>query len=610
MARNWEASMSTSESSRTHLSDTVAQEPTPGTEWPWLRHYAAGTPPTVAVPDSTVADILRETARKHPDRRAIAFYGNHISYKELDRASSAFANRLIEHGLRRGDRVLVILPNLPQFLIAHFGILKAGGTVAALSPLLVEREIADLAADADARIIVVLDRMWEKVQPLVARGLFTCAIVTSVQDGLPTLKRLLFPIAKRKEVIAIPHDPARGVWRYRAFLKGASRDDPRVPVGPDDVAAFQYTGGTTGLPKAAVLTHRNLVANVLQTRAWFYDAREAQETLMAIIPFFHSYGVTLCLHLGVQIAATNVLVPRFDIKDVMEQIATYQPTLLPGVPTLYNAITGAAEKNPERKQSLTSIRYCFSGGAPLPAAVRERFEELTGGALVEGYGLSEASPVTHANPLDGRARNGFIGLPVSNTEARIVDIETRAPLPPGERGELAIRGPQIMREYWKRPSETAAVLEDGWLYTGDVAIMDEDGFFKIVDRQKDVIITGGENVYPREIEEVLYTHPKIAEAAVVAVEHAVAGQVAKAFIVVKPGETLDRREVLQYTADRLAKYKQPRLVEFRDALPKAGTGKILKRELIAAEAGAGRKRRQRGAAPETAAHNGDETPEE
>ena len=375
-------------------------------ERPWLRHYAAGTPPTIEIPDLTVADLLRETARTHPKRRAIAFYGNHISYAQFDRASSAFANRLIEHGLQRGDRVLIILPNLPQFMVAHFGILKAGGTVAALSPLLVEREIADLAADAGAKVVVVLDRMWDKVQPLVARGLFTCAIVTGVQDGLPTLKRLLYPLAKRKELIAIPHDPARGIWRYRDFLKGAPTRDPRVAVGPEDVAACQFTGGTTGLPKAAVLTHRNLVANALQARAWMPEAREAQETMMAIIPFFHTYGVTLCLHLGVYIAATNVLVPRFDVKDVMEQIAAYQPTLLPGVPTLYNAITGAAEKNPERQASLKSIRYCISGGAPLPAGVRQRFEELTGGALVEGFGLSEASPVTHANPLDGRARNG------------------------------------------------------------------------------------------------------------------------------------------------------------------------------------------------------------
>ena len=571
-------------------SDGADHTPTPATsERPWLGHYAAGTPPSIPYPDMTVPDLLRASAHKHPRRRAITFYGNHITYAELDRLSSRFANRLIEQGLRRGDRVLVILPNLPQFIVVHFGILKAGGTVAALSPLLVEREIAALAEDSGARIAIVLDRMWDKVRPLVERKVITSAIVTSVQDGLPTFKRMLYPIAKRKEVVKVPHDPARGVWRYRAFLKGAPTSDPRLPISPEDVAAFQYTGGTTGLPKAAMLTHRNLIANTLQIRAWFYDAREAQETLMAIIPFFHAYGVTLCLHFGISIGTTLVLVPRYDSKDVMEQIAACQPTLLPGVPTLYNAINGAAERNPERRRALRSIRLCVSGGAPLPAAVRVTFEEITGGVLVEGYGLSEASPVTHANPLDGRARDGFIGLPLPDTDAMVVDLVTRAALPAGVRGELAIRGPQVMRGYWNRPEDTAAVLRDGWLYTGDVAVMDADGFFRIVDRQKDVIISAGENIYPREIEDVLYTHPKVQEVAVIGVTHPAAGQVVKAFLVVKPGAMLERREVLQFAGERLAKHKVPRQVEFRDTLPKAGTGKILRRELAEEEARKGKR---------------------
>jgi long-chain acyl-CoA synthetase len=566
----------------------------PYAEKPWLRHYPAGTTEHVTVPDKSIPDLLRETAAKYPDRIAVAYYGRHITYAQLERRATQLANRLIENGLERGQPVLVLLPNVPQFPIAHFAIMKAGGVVAALSPLLVEREIAQLAADSGARIIIALDRVWDRVQPIVERGEVDHAIVTGVHDELPTVKRLLYPFKYRKELVKIPRDPSGRVQQWRRFTGGASDKPVTVRVTPDDIASFQYTGGTTGLPKAAVLTHRNLVANTLQSRAWLPDLREGQETFLAVLPFFHSYGVTLCFHLATYLAGTSVLVPRFEIADVMAQIAKYQPTLLPGVPTLYNAINGAAEKNPERQQSLKSIRYCISGGAPLPLEVQRRFEEITGGHLVEGYGMSEASPVTHANPLDGRARNGTVGLPLPSTEARIVDLETHEPVPIGERGEIAIRGPQVMQGYWKRPEDTAAVLDaEGWLYSGDVGIMDEDGFFRIVDRQKDVIITGGENIYPREIEEVLYQHPKVHEAAVVGVAHPVGGQIAKAFIVPKPGETLDRREVLQFCGERLAKYKVPRQVEIRESLPKAGTGKILRRALQEEEASRPRRRRAR-----------------
>lgn len=594
-------------------SETAAVDQSQETAKPWLSHYPAGTPQSVTVPDSVIPDLLREAARRYPDRTAYAYYGMHISFKELDRMSSMFANRLIEHGVKKGDPVLVVLANVPQFPIAHFGILKAGGVVAALSPLLVEREISQLAKDSGARVIVALDRVWDRVGPIVERKEVDVAIVTGPHDYLPTLKRLLYPLKYRNEMVKVPHNPKAGIYAFRKFFSGASSDQPKVTITPDDLASFQYTGGTTGLPKAAMLTHRNLVSNSMQVRAWVPDLRDGEETLMAILPFFHSYGVTLCLHLAAQLAATTVLVPRFEIADVMDLIEKYQPTLLPGVPTLYTAINGAAEKNEARQQSLRSIRYCISGGAPLPLEVQRRFEEITGGRVVEGYGLSESSPVTHANPLDGRARNGTVGLPLPNTEARIVDLETREPLPAGERGEIAVRGPQVMRGYWKRPEDTAAVLsEDGWLYTGDIGIMDEDGFFRIVDRQKDVVITGGENIYPREIEEVLYQHPKVLEAAVVGVPHPVGGQVVKAFIVTKPGESLDRREVLQFCADHLAKYKIPRLIEFRESLPKAGTGKILRRALQEEEA-AKKPRRARGAktvTPEAAAEPEDGSAEE
>lgn len=551
---------------------------------PWLQHYAAGTPHSVDIPDWTLPDFLDDVVSRFSGNEAIVFYGNSLSYAEIDRLSSQFANRLIELGLRPGEPVLLILANLPQYVIAHFGVLKAGGVVAALNPLLVEREISDLAKDSGARFVVVLDRMWDRVQPLIERRELEGAIVTGVQDYLPTIKRLLYPLKYRKEMVNVSHDPAAGTYQFRKLMSGASEARPTVQRSPEDVAVFQYTGGTTGLPKAAMLTHRNIIANAIQARAWIPDAQDGVETILAILPFFHAYGGTLCLHTGLRIGAKIVLVPRFDLADVMSVIAKYQPTFLPGVPTLYHALNAGAANNPERQKALQSVKYCISGGAPLPEEVQVRFEEISGGRLVEGYGLSEASPVTHGNPLDGNARIGTIGAPIPDTEARVVDIETHQPVPVGERGELIIRGPQVMKGYWNREQDTREVLSpDGWLFTGDIATMGEDGYFTIVDRQKDVIITGGENVYPREIEEVLYTHPKIAEVAVAAVDHPVGGQVAKAYIVIKEGEELNRREVIQFCNDKLAKFKIPRLVEFRESLPKSPAGKILRRELVEGE---------------------------
>jgi long-chain acyl-CoA synthetase len=551
---------------------------------PWLSSYQDGVPATVDYPDWSIPDLLANVVSRFPDRDGVIFYGNRISYRNIDRLSSQFANRLVELGLNPGEPVLLILANLPQYLIAHFGTLKAGGIVAALNPLLIEREISDLAQDSGARFVVVLDRMWDRVEPLIERGVLEQAIVTGVQDYLPGIKRLLYPLKYRKEMVKVAHKPEAGIHQFRKLMSGASEQRPDIEIDPDAVALFQYTGGTTGLPKAAMLTHRNVIANTFQGRAWLPEVIDGGEVLLAILPFFHAYGGTLCLHLGMQMGATIVLVPRFDLADVMSVIEEYQPTILPGVPTLYHALNTGARNNPDRQKALRSIKFCISGGAPLPDEVQTRFEELTGGRLVEGYGLSEASPVTHGNPLDGRSRIGTIGMPLPDTEARIVDIETREILPQGERGEVVVRGPQVMKGYWNREKDTADVLsDDGWLFTGDIGIMEPDGFFRIVDRQKDVIITGGENVYPREIEEVLYTHPKISEVAVAAVDHPVGGQVAKAYIVLVEGETMNRRDVLQFCADKLAKFKIPRLIEFRDSLPKSPAGKVLRRELQEAE---------------------------
>lgn len=560
---------------------------------PWIASYQPGVPATVNYPDQTLPDLLRTAVDRYPDNAALVYFGKELTYRELDRYSAQFANRLLQFGLRQGDRVMVILPNLPQFLICHFGILRAGGVAAAISPLLVEREIEQLARDAGARILIVLDSFYDKVADFRSRGIVDTVIVASPDEYLPFYKRLLYPLKAEHPKPSISDSPGTRVFRFRRLLQGASDVPPAVRVKPTDIAAFQYTGGTTGLPKAAMLTHRNLLANAMQIRVWGPDVKEGAETLLSIMPFFHAYGTTLCLHLAVLLGVKQVILPRFTIAEVLEAIETHQPTIFPGVPMMYVAVNSAVRNAPARARRLSSIRYCVSGAATLPVEVQQEFERITGATLVEGYGLSEASPVTHCNPLDGRGRAGSIGLPFPDTEVRLVDATTGVDVAPGESGELVIRGPQVMQGYWERPEETAEVLRDGWLYTGDIATMDADGYFAIIDRKKDVIITGGENIYPREIEEVLYSHPKIQEAVVVGVAHEVAGQAVKAFIVPRPGETLTRRDILQYCGERLAKYKVPRQIDFRDSLPKTLTGKVLRRVLLDEEAA--RPRRRRGA---------------
>lgn len=568
---------------------------------PWIASYQPGVPATVDYPELTLPDLLKSAVERYPDNPALVYFGKELTYRELDRYSAQFANRLLQFGLRRGDRVMVILPNLPQFLICHFGILRAGGVAAAISPLLVEREIEQLARDAGARILVVLDSFFDKVADFRARGIVDRIIVASPDEYLAFYKRLLYPLKAEHPKPRIPDHRDSGVYRFRRLLRGVSDVAPAVRVKPTDVAAFQYTGGTTGLPKAAMLTHRNLIANAMQIRVWGPDVKEGAETLLSIMPFFHAYGTTLCLHLAVLLGVKQIILPRFTIAEVLEAIETHQPTIFPGVPMMYVAVNSAVRNAPARARRLSSIRYCVSGAASLPVEVQQEFERITGATLVEGYGLSEASPVTHCNPLDGRSsRAGSIGLPFPDTEVRLVDPVTGETVPPGESGELAIRGPQVMQGYWQRPEETAEVLRDGWLHTGDIATMDADGYFAIIDRKKDIIITGGENIYPREIEEVLYSHPKIQEAVVVGIAHEVAGQVVKAFIVPRPGETLTRRDILQYCGERLAKYKVPRQIEFRDNLPKTLTGKVLRRVLLEEEAARPRRRRG-GASNENAA---------
>jgi long-chain acyl-CoA synthetase len=550
---------------------------------PWLDNYPPGVPEHVAVPAASLAGLLDDAARDFPHAPALHFEGRTTSYAQLAEQARRAGGALAGLGVGKGTRVGLILPNCPQAVAALFGALRLGATVVQNNPLHTERELGHQLADAGVEVVVCLDLVYERVKALRGQTAIREVVVTSVLDELPAVKRALAPYTKRGKAASASIDKDEPVHRWRELLGSASQG-PREPaeVDPDrDLALLQYTGGTTGVSKGVMLTHHNLRANVEQVRAWFPDADPGREVMMAVLPFFHVYGLTVCLLLGVRLGAALVLQPRFDLDGVLSAIDRFRPTLFPGVPTMYVAVNNAVEQG---GHDLSSIKACLSGAAPLPMEVAERFERFSGGRLVEGYGLSESSPVAIANPIYGKRKAGTIGMPLPDTLARIADpSDPDRTLPTGEPGELAISGPQVMRGYWNRPDESAAVLRDGWLLTGDMAVMDEEGYFAIVDRKKDMIIAGGYNVYPREVEEVLYEHPKVLEVAVAGVPDAYRGEVVKAFVVLRQDEQATVDEIREFAKARLAAYKVPRAVEFRDDLPKTLIGKVLRRALVEQE---------------------------
>jgi long-chain acyl-CoA synthetase len=491
-----------------------------------------------------------------------------------------FAAGLVRLGVRPGDRVALHLPNCPQFLIAYYGTLAAGAVVVPFNPLYVEREIAHQLADSGAEVSVTLDVLYPRVAAARSQTSVREIIVTGIQHYFPPLLRALYPLKARRDGLLVRVPRARDVHRLAELLDHPA-PAPDVHVDPGAVAVLLYTGGTTGIPKGAMLTHRNLVSNVLQARSWFTQLQPGADTAIAVIPFFHSYGMTSAMNFCVSSGTRLVLLPRFQVEGTLKSIARYRPKVFPGVPTLYTAVINHPQAG---GYDLRSIAACISGAASLPVEVQSRFETLTGGRLVEGYGLTEASPVTHANPIFGTRKAGSIGIPFPDTDARIVDLEGgMTMLGPGEVGELIIRGPQVMQGYWNRPDETGRVLRGGWLYTGDMARMDEDGYFYIVDRKKEMIITGGLNVFPREVEETLYAHPAVLEAAVIGIPEKYKGEVVKAFVVLKPGAEASTGELIEHCRRFLAPFKVPRDIAFRTQLPKSLVGKILRRVLAEEE---------------------------
>jgi long-chain acyl-CoA synthetase len=558
---------------------------------PWVRHYEQGVPAHISVPDQPLTWLLDDTASRYPDHTAFIYYGTRLTYAQFSRYTQRFASELQHLGMHKGDRVAIVLPNIPQYPIAFYGALRAGAVVVPTNPQYTGREMQYQLADSGARVVVMLEAFYPIVRAIRTQTSLEHVIVTSPADFLPPMLRALYPLKQwrakppeshltRKEL----HDD-QTLHLMQSMLEVHTRDEvaafnPPVPVEASDLAALQYTGGTTGLSKGAMLTHRNLLANAIQTRAWFPEAQEGAEVTLCAAPFFHAYGMTVGLNLSISVAATMVLVPRPRmVQEVLKAIRHDHPTLFPGLPTMYLAILREADRHPD---DLKSIKYCISGGAPLPAKVQADFEAITHGKLVEGYGLSEASPVTHSNPLTDACRNGSIGLPFPDVDAAIVNQQTGEPVPIGEVGELVVRGPNVMHGYWKREEETKVSLRDGWLHTGDLGKMDADGYFYIIERAKDMIIASGFKVYPREVEEVLFQHPAVAEAAVAGTPDAYRGETVAAFVVLKPGITASeqtKQELIQYCEQELAAYKVPKILEFRESLPKSLIGKVIRRKL-------------------------------
>jgi len=545
---------------------------------PWLKAYDPDVPPTLDYEKIPLFKFLDRAAHKWPKRQAIVFKNWSITYGKLKTQSEIFAANLKAAGIRKGDRVALMLPNLPQTIIAFWGVMRAGGVGVMTNPLYMETEIVHQFNDAGVRFCITLDLLWPKLSKLRDQLPVEKFFITTIGEGLRFPLNWLYKLQQWKNRAAPKVDyDGKAVFPFKELTKGRDRFTEEK-VAAEDTALLQYTGGTTGVAKGCILTHFNLSANMRQCHAMMHTLGRRRETFLGILPYFHIYGLTVCLTWPTSIGATLAPFPRYVPLDVLKGIHKLKPTVFPGAPSVYISLLQQKDID---KYDLKSIEVCVSGSAPMPVEYMDQFKERSGGtAITEGYGLTEASPVTHFNPLEGVSKNGSIGLPFPDTDAKIVDMELGGePLPPGKRGELVIRGPQVMKGYYNRPDATADVLRNGWLYTGDIATMDEEGYFYIVDRKKDLIISGGYNIYPREIDEVLYAHPGIKEAVSVGIPHPARGEIVKAYVVVQDGEKLSRADVIAYCREKLASYKVPRKVEFRKELPKTMVGKVLRRAL-------------------------------
>ena len=557
---------------------------------PWLGRYDPGVPASLEYPAVRLDELLRRTAERYPDRAATVFFGRGTTYRQLDGAVDRLAGGLRHLGLVPGDRVALFMPNCPQLVMSFYAVWRAGCAAVPINPRATGPELTRQLTDASASAAIVLDRLWLGLREVRMPPTVRHLVVADAIDDLPLALRIGARITRRGAVPGRIATGAAPVIALRDVLRSGDAGGAPAGLGPDEPAVLLYTGGTTGLPKAAVLTHRNLVANACQLGAWASSLDEGAEVMLSALPLVHGYAMTACMNVSVLRGWTQVLVPDpRDLERLLAEIERRRVTAFPGVPTLYAAICSHPDVASGRRD-LHSIEACISGAAALPAGIEDEFEALTGGRLVEGYGLSEASPATHCNPFGSGDRSGFIGLPLPDTDCRLVDVETETrEVEPGQPGVLCISGPQVMAGYWQRPEDTALALrrdEAGrvWLHTGDVAEMSEDGYFRIVDRKKDIIVAaGGLKVYPNEIEDVLSTHPKVRQAAVIGVPVGGADQRAKAFVMLREGARADADEILAFLREHLASYKVPKSIEFRAELPLAFTGKVLRRVLAEEE---------------------------
>lgn len=548
---------------------------------PWLENYPDHVAWDTEIPEKPLYSLLDDAVAAYPTRTSLDFLGKTYTYAELGEMVARAACGFQMLGVGKGVKIGLFLPNCPQYVVCYFGILKASGTVVNYSPLYSEVDLLHQIEDSETDIMVTLglEALYPKMAKMLERSRVKKLVVGSLQEVLPFPKSLLFPLIRRGEIAEVPNDSDH--IPYRRLLDNDGRYSlPDINVG-NDIAVLQYTGGTTGVSKGAILTHANLYANVRQAVLWNSDLVPGGERMMAVLPFFHVFAMTVVMNLTIYIAGSIVMRPRFELNPVLRDISRKKPTLFPGVPTMYTAIINHPKLS---RFDLTSIKSCMSGGAPLPLEVKQRFEQLSGCKLVEGYGLTECAPLVTANPFDGPDKDGSVGLPVPGTTITIVDKDDPTKiLPQGEDGEICVSGPQLMKGYWGREETTAEAIVHGRFRTGDIGHIDDDGYLFIIDRKKDLVLVGGFNVFPRKVEEEIYRHPAVAEATVIGVPDGYTGEAVKAFVKLKDGTALDADELKGFLRDRLGRHEVPKYIEFREELPKTMIGKLSKKELIEEE---------------------------
>jgi long-chain acyl-CoA synthetase len=552
------------------------------TEKHWFKFWPEDVPKHIDYPEVPLFDLLRKTAEKYPNHTALVYFDREITYKELDLASDKFATALADLGVKKGDKVAIFLPNIPQFVMAYYGAIKIGAIDTAVSPLYKEREVEHQLNDSEAETIVVLDVLYPIIEKIWEKTKLKRVIVTSSKDYMPSAKAFLGSMLKKIPSQKVERKP--NIYFFKELIDKYPANPPKVEISPkEDLVALQYTGGTTGISKGAMLTHMNFVSNAIMCAAWL-RGMETGESFLVVLPLFHIYGMTTSMNTPIYLAGKSVLLPRFDAVGMLKAIQKHRVTIYCGAPTMYSMLLTHPDLS---KYNLKSVRFCISGSAPLPPEIQRKWMETTNGVLVEGYGLTEASPTTHANPLDKSLKTvkiGSIGIPFPDTDVKIMDMETgEKELGIGEIGEIAVKGPQVMKGYWKMPEETTAVLRNEWLYTGDIGKMDEDGYFYITDRKKDLIKYKGLSVYPREIEDILYEHPAVKLCGVIGKPDPVAGEIPKAFVVLKDGATATQKEIMDFVNAKVAPYKAIRELEFRKELPMTMVGKVLRRALLEEE---------------------------